>query len=89
MPLRALIALVVGLFGLASTAAAQGAPAGAHFKNGLIFVDVRVNGASGVFLLDTGAAPRSRAAVATWRRARARRCSWPWPAARGRGSSRW
>ena len=56
MPLRALIALVVGLFGLASTAAAQGAPAGAHFKNGLIFVDVQVNGASGVFLLDTGAA---------------------------------
>ncbi|HEY3887832.1 MAG TPA: retropepsin-like aspartic protease [Caulobacteraceae bacterium] len=53
--MRALIALV-GLLGFTSAAAAQGAPTGAHFKNGLIFVDVRVNGASGVFLLDTGAA---------------------------------
>jgi len=54
MPLRVLIVLV-GLFGFASAAGAQGAPTGAHFKNGLIFVDVRVNGASGVFMLDTGA----------------------------------
>jgi hypothetical protein len=54
MPLRALSVLVV-LFGLASPAWAQDAAAGSHFKNGLIFVDVRVNGASGVFLLDTGA----------------------------------
>jgi Aspartyl protease len=55
MPLRALIVLV-GLFGFASAACGQGAPIGSHFKNGLIFVDVQVNGASGVFLLDTGAA---------------------------------
>ena len=56
MVLRALLALVVGLSGLAWAARAQEAAAGSHFKNGLIFVDVQVNGAAGVFLLDTGAA---------------------------------
>jgi hypothetical protein len=55
MPLRALI-LLVGLLGFAGPVWAQGATVGSHFKNGLIFVDVQVNGASGVFLLDTGAA---------------------------------
>ncbi len=55
MPLRTLIVLA-GLFAFASAAGAQGVPTGAQFKNGLIFVDVQVNGASGVFLLDTGAA---------------------------------
>jgi hypothetical protein len=37
-------------------ATAQPAPIAARFKDGLIFVDGEVGGASGVFLLDTGAA---------------------------------
>jgi hypothetical protein len=56
MPLRALIAVFVCLLGCPALARAQEAPVGSQFKNGLIFVDVRVNGASGLFLLDTGAA---------------------------------
>ena len=56
MPFAALIALVVGLFCWTGLATAQTVPVGTHFKNGLIFVDVQVNGAAGVFLLDTGAA---------------------------------
>ncbi|HEX4199265.1 MAG TPA: retropepsin-like aspartic protease [Caulobacteraceae bacterium] len=59
MPFAARFALAVcligaGLFG--RSAAAQTPSIGADFKNGLVFVDVRVNGASGLFLLDTGAA---------------------------------
>ncbi len=56
MPFVALIALVAGLLGWTAAAGAQTPPIGASFKNGLIFVDVQVNGAKGVFLLDTGAA---------------------------------
>jgi hypothetical protein len=55
MPLRALVAILVCLFAWPRLALAQAAPVGSQFKNGLIFVDVRVNGASGLFLLDTGA----------------------------------
>jgi hypothetical protein len=50
----ALIALIAGL--LAGPAAARAEPVSARFKDGLVFVDAEVNGARGVFLLDTGAA---------------------------------
>jgi len=56
MSLAARIVLMAALFGWPALAAAQAAPIEASFRNGLIFVDVDVNGASGVFLLDTGAA---------------------------------
>ncbi|HZC18061.1 MAG TPA: aspartyl protease family protein [Caulobacteraceae bacterium] len=45
-----------GLFGLTTTAAAQAPSITSTFRNGLVFVEVQVNGASGLFLLDTGAA---------------------------------
>jgi hypothetical protein len=56
MPVRALIVVFTCLLGWPTLGLAQDAPVGSQFKNGLIFVDVRVNGASGLFLLDTGAA---------------------------------
>src|ERR1700744_5876049 len=55
MPLRALVAVLVCLLAWPRLVLAQAAPVGSQFKNGLIFVDVRVNGANGLFLLDTGA----------------------------------
>jgi hypothetical protein len=56
MLFAALIAVVIGFFCWTGLATAQAVPVGTHFKNGLIFVDVQVNGENGVFLLDTGAA---------------------------------
>lgn len=46
--------MIAGL--LAGPAAARSEPVSARFKDGLVFVDAAVNGARGVFLLDTGAA---------------------------------
>jgi hypothetical protein len=54
MSFAARILFTAVLLGWPALAAAG--PIEASFRNGLIFVDVAVNGASGVFLLDTGAA---------------------------------